>query len=678
MECIKILGPGKLLPAGNGRVVLDWDTGGRMAKICWFSKKIMRLVYYGDFRLSFFEDGREITPREYVSFYEDDVIPHTIFRFADFDVEATVLCPVGRDAFFVNLEPRGGGKDLSGITAVLDGKICFGQESRFMKSVGRGREINGRPYAGTGLGLPAVKLDFNGEAGALAAANTNLNIYSRFAAGGVRENFVVEKTTRHDDLFDREDDMVRLSCSLPLDRQSVVISCHFADEPVTDETGDFGRLLEETKSYWHDLLKPLATLSMPDKKLERAFVRGLLYPLTCCNFEVEDMCVTTPAHGALDAVWLRDAFISLNPLLMIRPDLMRKHLNWYFKKGIKTAVGSWSYYADGVLAEYYKNPDGSRISFQLDQAVFPLIGLYRYWLFTLDKDYLRQKHVKDGVEKTLSMLDSVRHPGLGLFASEMRPSDDVCVYPYLIPSNGLACMALGNTAALYRKVYKDEKRAGELEKTAEQIKTGIFTHAVIEDEKYGKMFAYEIDGHGKYLKYEDACPPNLAELPHWGFCGPDDPVYLNTIRFGFSADNPGYVKDNYGGGLGSVHNRHEGFVNPWPLGAMAEILAHRNDGKFVSEKLEWLKKIMTPCFGWQEQADPRSGWLAQNGAFLAQWLFLETFCGLDLEKMTVNPRSPAGWNFYSSPWLAAAGRKFRIEIKNGKGKILYLKHLVPR
>lgn len=50
---------------------------------------------------------------------------------------------------------------------------------------------------------------------------------------------------------------------------------------------------------------------------------------------------------------------------------------------------------------------------------------------------------------------------VGLIWSGFRPSDDACVYGYLIPSNMLASVILGNIAEIAREIYHDEKLAEE-------------------------------------------------------------------------------------------------------------------------------------------------------------------------------------------------------------------------
>ena len=49
--------------------------------------------------------------------------------------------------------------------------------------------------------------------------------------------------------------------------------------------------------------------------------------------------------------------------------------------------------------------------------------------------------------------------------------------------------------------------------------------------KFGKMYAYEVNGFGSYNLMDDANVPSLLSLPYLNALKTTDPVYQNTRRF---------------------------------------------------------------------------------------------------------------------------------------------------
>ena len=77
-----------------------------------------------------------------------------------------------------------------------------------------------------------------------------------------------------------------------------------------------------------------------------------------------------------------------------------------------------------------------------------------------------------------------------------------------------------------------------------------------------KKYAYEVDGLGNGLEWDDPNVPSLLALPYLGWCGFGDKRYLVTRSWILSMHNPMYVSGKYATGLASVHTpaRHI-----WPL-----------------------------------------------------------------------------------------------------------------
>lgn len=172
----------------------------------------------------------------------------------------------------------------------------------------------------------------------------------------------------------------------------------------------------------------------------------------------------------------------------------------------------------------------------------------------------------------------------GLIASGFRPSDDACIYPFLIPSNLFASTALQQLAKLAQALGD-----GELSNLALTLSAEIYTAAhkfgMARHPKYGEIFAYEVDGYGNQLFMDDANVPSLLSLPYIGAAHPDDPIYRNTRRFVLSEDNPYFFKGTAAEGIGGPH---VGLNMIWPLSIIVRALT-ATDRKEVDHCLHMLE-----------------------------------------------------------------------------------------
>ncbi len=150
----------------------------------------------------------------------------------------------------------------------------------------------------------------------------------------------------------------------------------------------------------------------------------------------------------------------------------------------------------------------------------------------------------------------------GMTWSAFRPSDDACIYNYLIPSQMYAVVVLGYLDEIAREIYRDEALASRARNLAAEIDEGIKKYGIVEHPKYGKIYAYETDGLGNYNLMDDANVPSLLSAPYLGYCRADDPIYQNTRKFILSEDNPYYFSGSVLHGIGSPHT-DPGYV--WPI-----------------------------------------------------------------------------------------------------------------
>ena len=155
----------------------------------------------------------------------------------------------------------------------------------------------------------------------------------------------------------------------------------------------------------------------------------------------------------------------------------------------------------------------------------------------------------------------------GMTWSGFRPSDDACLYGYLIPSNMFAVVVLKMGAQIAQDLFADKALAFDMLRLREEIDQGIKEYGIIDHPRYGKMYAYEVDGHGGVNLMDDANVPSLLSIPYLGYTSWDDPVYQNTRRFILSEDNPYYYKGTALSGIGSPHTPKH-YV--WPIALCVE------------------------------------------------------------------------------------------------------------
>lgn len=171
----------------------------------------------------------------------------------------------------------------------------------------------------------------------------------------------------------------------------------------------------------------------------------------------------------------------------------------------------------------------------------------------------------------------------GMTWSGFRPSDDACELHYLIPANMLAVSVLNRLQELPLPdaILKSAKSLSR------EIDSGIQKFGVIEHPKYGRIFAYEVDGLGNYTLMDDANLPSLLGAPWYGYCQPEDEIYKNTRRFLLSENNPYYFTGKFGAGIGSQHTR-KGYI--WPIALAVQGLTSTS----LDEKRKSCRCFSTP------------------------------------------------------------------------------------
>ena len=164
----------------------------------------------------------------------------------------------------------------------------------------------------------------------------------------------------------------------------------------------------------------------------------------------------------------------------------------------------------------------------------------------------------------------------GLICSSFRPSDDASVLEFLIPSNFFAVSTLRKAAEILEGPCKQGELARECRTLADEVAGALEEYAVVEHPKYGKIYAYEVDGFGSAILMDDANVPSLLAMPYLGCVSANDPVWQNTRRFVLSTDNPCYFE---GTALKGVGGPHVGLGWVWPMSIIMQAFTSSDDAE---------------------------------------------------------------------------------------------------
>jgi uncharacterized protein len=174
---------------------------------------------------------------------------------------------------------------------------------------------------------------------------------------------------------------------------------------------------------------------------------------------------------------------------------------------------------------------------------------------------------------------------VGMIYSMFRPSDDACIYPFLIPANRFAVTMLGKLKEMAVEVLGDEKLAAACGDLAAQVQAALRQYGTCTHPEYGTIWAYEADGYGNVLMMDDANAPGLVSMPYLGACDVRDPLYQRTRQFVLSSANPYFFKGTAAEGTGGPHI---GLGQVWPMGITLRALTSTDDSEIVT-CLRWLR-----------------------------------------------------------------------------------------
>lgn len=327
--------------------------------------------------------------------------------------------------------------------------------------------------------------------------------------------------------------------------------------------------------------------------------------------------------GDIDAMWLRDSSAQVWPYLQfVNEDLSLKNLikgviNHQTKCILKDPYAN-AFYGDQIKVGEWKTdktvmlPGVHERKWEIDSLCYPIRLAYNYYKKTNDKSPL-DENWKRAIQTTLKVFKEQQrknNPGpykfqrettqptdtlpmagfgfpinpVGLICSSFRPSDDATIFPFLIPSNFFAVVSLKQAAELVKTIYNDSVLESELLYLAKEVDTAIQKYGIVNHPKYGKIYAFEVDGFGSTYLMDDANIPSLLSLPYLDALSAEDKIYKNTRKFVLSTDNPYYFKGTAAEGIGGPHVGQDMI---WPMSLTIRALTSKSD-----EEIRWCINLL--------------------------------------------------------------------------------------
>lgn len=316
--------------------------------------------------------------------------------------------------------------------------------------------------------------------------------------------------------------------------------------------------------------------------------------------------------GDIHAMWLRDSAAQVWPYVQLAAEdpHLRKMLAGVILRQFKCIC------IDPYANAFNEGPTGGKWQndktemdlndherkWEIDSHCYPIRLAYAYWKKTGDESVFGPVWV-EAMEKILQVLHEQQRKETrgcytfrrvterqydtkscggygnpvrpcGLIVSSFRPSDDATVMDFLIPSNLFAVTSLRKAAEILDAVSDRPDLAKDCRALAREVEKAVRKHAVVRHPKYGRIYAYEVDGFGNRLLMDDANVPSLLALAYLGDVSPKSRVYRNTRRFVLSEDNPYFFKGKAGEGIGGPH---VGYDMIWPMSIMMRAFTSRSD-----------------------------------------------------------------------------------------------------
>lgn len=349
---------------------------------------------------------------------------------------------------------------------------------------------------------------------------------------------------------------------------------------------------------------------------------------------------TVVITGDIAAMWLRDSSAQVRPYLPLAKQdrALTELLEGVIRRQTRCLLIDT--YANAFMADLSAPPlpwsrtDKTELrqgvaerKYELDSLCYPIRLAHGYWRATgntapFDAAWaqamrsvvatMRTQQRKHGLgpyhfqRESVSPTETLGEKGfgnpvnpVGLIASGFRPSDDACIFPFLVPSNLFVVTSLRQLAEMANAILHDAQLANDASALASEVEAALRQHAIVQGPS-GPIWAYEVDGFGGQVLMDDANVPSLLGLPYLA-SSPDAALYARTRSFVWSEQNPWFFRGSAGEGIGGPH---EGANMIWPMSQIVYALTSSSDAE-IRRSLTMLKAASN-CSGFMHESYDRN------------------------------------------------------------------------
>jgi uncharacterized protein len=333
---------------------------------------------------------------------------------------------------------------------------------------------------------------------------------------------------------------------------------------------------------------------------------------------------TAVITGDIPAMWQRDSSAQVWPYLPLtrKDERLRSLVEGLIRRQARNIL--IDPYANAFMADLnapalewsrqdqteMKQGVGER-KYELDSLCYPIRLAHGYWKQTggtqpFDAQWhdamrvvvrtMREQQRKQGLgpyhyqRSALTPTETLGENGfgnpvnpVGLIASGFRPSDDACIFPFLVPANLFAVTSLRQLSEMANAILHDGALAQDASSLSDEVESALLQHAIATTSE-GSIWAYEVDGFGGQALMDDANVPSLLALPYLN-SSPDAALYARTRAFVWSERNPWFFRGSAGQGIGGPH---EGANMIWPMSQTIYALTS-NSVSEIRESVRMLK-----------------------------------------------------------------------------------------